>query len=70
MQEQNYKQQVRINLRPDSLYRAKLMCERTKLSLSETIEQAINNTFKGTTEEQMKVLTARQELHNDDFSNE
>jgi hypothetical protein len=52
------------------LYRAKLMCERTKQSLSETIEQAINNTFKGSTEEQMKVLTARQELHNDDFSNE
>ena len=46
------------------------MCERTKQSLSETIEQAINNTFKGSTEEQMKVLAARQELHNDDFSNE
>ena len=53
MQEQNYKQQVRINLRPDSLYKAKLMSERTKQSLSQTIEQAINNTFKGTTEEQM-----------------
>ena len=70
MQEQNYKQQVRINLRPDSLYKAKLMSERTKQSLSQTIEQAINNSFKGSTEEQMKVLTARQELHNDDFSNE
>ena len=70
MHEQNYKQQVRINLRPESLYKARLMSERTKQSLSETIEQAITKTFKGSTDEQMKVLTARQELTNDDNSNE
>jgi hypothetical protein len=70
MEEQTYKQQVRINLRPDSLYRAKIMQERTKLSLSETIEQAINQTFKGTTDDQMRIMTASKELKNEHDSNE
>ena len=70
MEEQTYKQQVRINLRPDSLYRAKIMQEQTKLSLSETIEQAINQTFKGTTDDQMRIIQARQELTDDRHSNE
>ncbi len=70
MEEQTYKQQVRINLRPDSLYRAKIMQEQTKLSLSETIEQAINQTFKGTTDDQMRIMTAIKELKNEHDSNE
>ena len=70
MEEQTYKQQVRINLRPDSLYRAKIMQEQTKLSLSETIEQAINQTFKGTTDDQMRIMTAGKELKNEHDSNE
>ena len=70
MEEQNYKQQVRINLRPESLYRAKMMQEQTKQSLSETIEQAINQTFKGTTDDQMRIIQARQELTDDRHSNE
>ena len=57
-------------MRPDSLYRAKIMQEQTKLSLSETIEQAINQTFKGTTDDQMRIMTASKELKNEHDSNE